>query len=233
MCGRYANARHDSDLLKDFQVASIVDEPEPPPSWNVTPTQEARVVLERLHDDLPDRQLRTLKWGLVPSWAKDLRIGSKLINARSETITEKPAFKRAASKRRCIIPADGYFEWMTVEDGSKKPAKIPMYLHGDGVLGFAGLYEIRPDVEDPERWLWTYTILTCTTQDALGHIHDRSPVIVPPDRLDDWLDPATTDLDQVRELVASIPPPVLQTYEVSTAVNSPKNNGPELVEPVG
>jgi putative SOS response-associated peptidase YedK len=174
-----------------------------------------------------------LRWGLVPSWAKDLKIGARLINARSETITEKPAFKRAASKRRCIIPADGYFEWMTVEDGSKKPAKIPMYLHGDGVLGFAGLFEIRPDVEDPERWLWTYTILTCTTQDALGHIHDRSPVIVPADRISDWLDPLTTDLDQVRELVASIPPPVLQTYEVSTAVNSPKNNGPELVEPVG
>jgi putative SOS response-associated peptidase YedK len=226
MCGRYANARHDGDLLKDFAVASVVDEP-PPPSWNIAPTQDARVVLERLHDSQPDRQLRTLKWGLVPAWAKDLRIGSKLINARSETITEKPAFKRAAAKRRCIIPADGYFEWMATEDG-----KTPMYLHGDGVLGFAGLYEIRPDVEDPDRFLWTYTILTCTTRDVLGHVHDRSPVIVPADLLGGWLDPGLTDLEQVRELVAAIPPPVLQTYEVSTEVNSPRNNGPELIAPV-
>jgi putative SOS response-associated peptidase YedK len=231
VCGRYSNARLDADLLKDFQVASVVDGP-PPPSWNIAPTREARVVLERLHDDQPDRQLRTLKWGLVPSWAKDLRIASKLINARSETITEKPAFKRAASKRRCIVPADGYFEWMQTEDGSGKPNKVPMYLHGDGVLGFAGLYEIRPDVEDPERFLWTYTILTCTTQDALGHIHDRSPVVVPPDLVDAWLDPTLTDLDRVRTLVEMIPAPVLQTYEVSTAVNSVRNDGPELIEPV-
>jgi putative SOS response-associated peptidase YedK len=226
MCGRYASIRSDSDLLRDFAVASVVDEP-PPPSWNVAPTQSARVVLERLVDDEPDRQLRTLRWGLVPSWAKDLRIGSKLINARSETITEKPAFKKAASKRRCLIPADGYYEWMQTDD-----AKVPMYLHGDGVLAFAGLYELRPDAEDPDRWLWTYTILTCTTQDALGYIHDRSPVVVPEDLQAAWLDPKLTDPATVRELVAAMPPPVLQTHEVSTEVNSPKNNGPQLIEPV-
>jgi putative SOS response-associated peptidase YedK len=225
VCGRYASIRSDSDLLRDFAIASVVDEP-PEPSWNVAPTQLSRVVLERLVDDEPDRQLRTLRWGLVPSWAKDLRIGSKLINARSETITDKPAFKRAAMKRRCIIPADGYFEWMET-DGPKQP----MYLHGDGVLAFAGLYELRPDAEeDPQRWLWTYTILTCTTQDALGHIHDRSPVIVPPDLQSAWLDPKLTDPETVRELVAAMPPPVLQAYQVSTEVNSPKNNGPHLIE---
>jgi putative SOS response-associated peptidase YedK len=230
MCGRYASTRHDSDLLRDFAVASIVDDP-PEPSWNVAPTQLARVVLERIVNDQPDRQLRTLKWGLVPSWAKDLRIGSKLINARSETILDKPAFKKAAVKRRCLIPADGYFEWMPIEDG-EKPKKQPMYLHGDGVLAFAGLYELRPDAEDLERWLWTYTILTCTTQDSLGHIHDRSPVIVPADLHSAWLDPTMTDPDTVRELLAQIPPPVLDTYEVSTEVNSPNNNGPQLIAPL-
>lgn len=230
MCGRYASTRHDSDLLREFEVASIVDDP-PEPSWNVAPTQLARVVLERVVNDKPDRQLRTLKWGLVPSWAKDLRIGSKLINARSETILDKPAFKKAAVKRRCIIPADGYFEWMPLDEGPK-PKKQPMYLHGDGVLGFAGLYELRPDAEDPERWLWTYTILTCTTQDALGHIHDRSPVIVPPDLVSAWLDPTMTDPTTVRDLLAQIPPPVLDAYEVSTEVNSPNNNGAQLIEPV-
>jgi putative SOS response-associated peptidase YedK len=227
MCGRYANSRHDGDLLRDFAVASVVDPP-PPPSWNVAPTDHARVVLERLVDDQPDRQLRTLRWGLVPSWAKDLRIGSKLINARSETITEKSAFKAAAARRRCLVPADGYYEWMATAEG-----KIPIYLHGEGVLGFAGLYELRPDLADPDQWLWTYTILTCTTQDALGHIHDRSPVVLPADLRSAWLDPTMTDPAAVRDLLASVPSPLLETYRVSTEVNSVRNNGPELIEPVG
>jgi putative SOS response-associated peptidase YedK len=226
VCGRYANSRHDGDLLKDFAIASVVD-PAPEPSWNVAPTQPARVVLERVVHDQPDRQLRTLKWGLVPPWAKDLKIASKLINARSETILEKPAFKKAAARRRCLVPADGYYEWMKTEDG-----KTPIYLHGDGVLAFAGLYEIRPDLEDPDRFLWTYTILTCTTQDALGHIHDRSPVVLPPDLIGPWLNPTLTSPDTVRELLAAVPSPLLQTYEVSKAVNSAANNGPELIVPV-
>ncbi|HWC33857.1 MAG TPA: SOS response-associated peptidase [Mycobacteriales bacterium] len=227
MCGRYANARHDGDLLRDFEVSSVVDDP-PAPSWNIAPTDPGRVVLERIVNDAPDRQLRTLKWGLVPWWAKDPKIGSKQINARSETVTTKPAFKAAAAKRRCIVPADGYYEWMVAEDG-----KHPMYLHGDRVLGFAGLYEIWRDPGDSEHFLWTYTILTCTAEDELGHIHDRSPVIVPVELRDAWLDPAMTDPAVVRDLVAAMPAPRLHAYEVSTAVNSVRNNGAALIEPVG
>jgi putative SOS response-associated peptidase YedK len=187
----------------------------------------ARIVLERVVNDQPDRQLRTLRWGLVPSWAKDLRIGAKFVNARSETITEKSAFKIAASRRRCLVPADGYYEWMVTDDG-----KVPMYLHGDSPLGLAGLYEIRRDIEDPDQWLWTYTILTCTTQDALGHVHDRSPIVVPADLRSGWLDPTMTDPATVRDLVAAMPPPVLDTYEVSKEVNSARNDGPQLIEPL-
>jgi putative SOS response-associated peptidase YedK len=227
VCGRYANSRHDGDLLKDFMVASIVDEP-PEPSWNLAPTDPARIVLERIVNDAPDRQLRTLKWGLVPAWAKDAKIASRLINARVETVTEKPAFKRAAERRRCIVPADGYYEWMVTDDGKKQP----IYLHDDGGLAFAGLYEIRPDFNDPEQWLWTYTIITCTTQDALGYIHDRSPVILPPELRDAWLDPTTTDLATVRHLLASVPDPRLETYPVSTEVNSVRNNGPQLIDAI-
>jgi putative SOS response-associated peptidase YedK len=226
VCGRYANSRHDGDLLRDFQVSSVVD-PAPEPSWNVAPTDPGRVVLERLVDERPDRQLRTLKWGLVPSWAKDLKIASKLINARMETVTEKPAFRRAAERRRCLVPADGYYEWMKSAAG-----KTPIYLHGEGVLSFAGLYEIRRDLLDPDQWLWTYTIVTCTAADSLGHIHDRSPVVVPPDLRDAWLDPGLTDAETVRGLLDSMPPPRLDTYEVSTEVNSVRNNGPQLIEPV-
>jgi putative SOS response-associated peptidase YedK len=125
------------------------------------------------------------------------------------------------------VPADGYYEWMKTDD-----RKIPIYLHGDGVLGFAGLYEIWRDPKDEDDWVWSYTIITCTTQDALGHVHDRSPVVVPPDLQAAWLDPGLTDRETVRELLDAVPPPVLDTYEVSTAVNSVRNNGPELVEPV-
>lgn len=226
MCGRYANSRHDGDLLREFAVSSVVGEP-PEPSWNVAPTDQARVVLERLVDDRPDRQLRTLRWGLVPTWATDERIGAKLINGRSETITEKPAFKTAAARRRCIVPADGYFEWEASQHG-----KLPSYLHGDGPLGFAGLYEVRRAIEHPDEWLWTYTVLTCTAQDSVGHIHDRSPVVLPPDLVDTWLDPHLTDPEVVRELLAAVPPPMLVAYPVSTEVNSVRNNGPQLVEQV-
>jgi putative SOS response-associated peptidase YedK len=183
-------------------------------------------VLERLVDDLPDRQLRTLKWGLVPFWAKDARIAAKHINARSETFTTKPAFKSAAARHRCIVPADGYYEWMVAADG-----KHPMYLYGDGVLGFAGLYESRRDFDDPERWLRTYTILTRPATDELGHIHDRSPVVVPLELIDAWLDPTMTDPEVARDLVDAMPAPRLHAYEVSNAVNSVRNNGPALIEP--
>jgi hypothetical protein len=121
-----------------------------------------------------------------------------------------------------------------VQPGSK--AKVPYFLHGDDVLAFAGLYELRPDPELPEdhpdRWLWTYTILTTTASDALGHVHDRTPVLLSPELRDDWLDPANTDLVDVRSLLEAVPEPRLQLYAVSTAVNSPKNNGPELLERV-
>jgi putative SOS response-associated peptidase YedK len=237
MCGRYVNSRLDADIASAFQVDEVVGD-ELPPSWNIAPTQQARVVLERAPrettDAEPVRQLRTIRWGLVPSWAKDTKIGSRMVNARSETVTEKSAFKAAAARRRCIVPADGYYEW------HKKPGtktKVPYFLHRDDeILGFAGLYELRPDpdlpVDHPDRWLWTYTILTTTASDTLGHVHDRSPVLIPTDLRDDWLNPALTDLGEVRSLLDSVPEPRLEPYPVGTAVNSPKNNGPELIKPV-
>lgn len=164
MCGRYASTTTDKELRSLFDVAESVG-PEVPPSYNVAPTRQVRVVLERAPRREPragaERQLRTAKWGLVPAWSKDPKIGSRLINARSETITEKPSFRSAAAKRRCIIPADGYFEWMKDAEGKK----IPYFLHGDDpVLAMAGLYELWPDPskaeDDPDRWLWTTTVLT-------------------------------------------------------------------------
>lgn len=226
MCGRYASTRSDDDLSSLFDAVVRLGDP-PEPSYNVAPTDPVRIVLDR--DD--DRQLRTVRWGLVPSWAKDKKIASRLINARSETVTEKPAFRKAAATRRCLIPADGYYEWE-----KREGAKVPHFLHTDGVLAMAGLYELWPDPalddDDPNKWFWSTTVLTTTATDTLGHIHDRSPVVVPDDLWSAWLDPGLTDLAGVADLLQSIPEPHLTPYEVSTAVNSVRNNGPELVAPV-
>ena len=144
MCGRYSAARPDEDIAREFTVESVVGE-QPAPSWNVAPTQTARIVLERAprgeEDGEVQRTLRSARWGLIPSWAKDAKIGSRLINARSETITEKPSFKAAAARRRCVVPADGYYEWEKI-DGRK----VPHFFHRDDeVLSFAGLYELWPN----------------------------------------------------------------------------------------
>lgn len=242
MCGRYASFRRDQEIADAFDVTQVVGE-ELPPSWNVAPTHDVRVVLERAQRPSeaagaeasgppePARQLRTVRWGLVPSWAKDATIGSRLINARSETITQKPAFKAAASRRRCIVPADGYYEWQKTPGG-----KQPYFLHGDGPLAFAGLYELWPDPnlpdDHPMKWRWTTTILTTRAADTFGHIHDRTPLLVPADLLDAWLDPRLTDPREVRDLVAAIPEPHLEPRPVGKAVGQVANNGPELIEPI-
>ncbi|UNX55222.1 SOS response-associated peptidase [Georgenia sp. TF02-10] len=233
MCGRYAASRRDADLVSAFAVEDVVGE-ELPPSWNVAPTDAVRVVLERGSETAPPRrQLRTTRWGLVPSWAKDPSGAARLINARSETVTEKPAFKAAAARRRCLVPADGYYEWQKLPGGRKQP----YFLHADDTpLTMAGLYELWPDPaldpDDPHRWRWTCTVLTTRATDALGHVHDRSPLLVPADLQDDWLDPGLTDPAQIRSLVAAMPEPVLTPRPVGAAVGNVNNDGPGLVEPV-
>ncbi|MBT2523222.1 SOS response-associated peptidase [Arthrobacter sp. ISL-28] len=232
MCGRYVMAKPSSDLLSHFG-AEEVEGHMPPPSFNVAPTRDVPIVTEHLAEDTLERRLVIARWGLVPSWAKDIKIGSKMINARSETILEKPSFRNAAVKRRALVPAEGYYEWEKTDDGKK----IPIYLHPgkDDLLAFAGLYEWWPDPslpeDDPGRWLLSCTILTTTAHDSLGHVHDRSPVIVPADMYADWLDPGTTDKADIQQLLDAMPEPVLTPRVVSDRVNSVRNDGPELIEP--
>jgi putative SOS response-associated peptidase YedK len=183
------------------------------------------------------RELRVVRWGLVPSWAKDISIGSRMINARAETVASKPAFRRAFARHRCLIPADGYYEWMKVGDPAH-PRKQPYFIHraDGGVLAFAGLYELwrdrsRPD-EDPGDWLWTATIITTQAADEVGQIHDRMPMVIDPARWADWLDPASTDAGALHDLLAPAVTAHLASYPVSTEVNSVRNNGPQLIEPV-
>ena len=225
-------SRATGDLLSYFDAKEVEGSP-PPPSWNVAPTQDVPIITEKLHNDESDRRLMIARWGLVPSWAKDIKIGSKLINARSETILDKPSFRKAAITRRALIPAEGYYEWQKTEHGKK----IPNYLYSekDALLAFAGLYEFWPDPalpeDDPAKWLLSCTVLTTTAHDTLGHVHDRAPVIIPPDMFADWLDPGIRAKVKVQELLDSVPEPVLTPRIVSDRVNSVRNNGPELVEP--
>ncbi|GAA1985706.1 SOS response-associated peptidase [Catenulispora subtropica] len=250
MCGRYVLRTDPSQLAGQLgitqpemfeQVAENFE-----PNYNVAPTDQVVAAIERHPRDAEPgseavRKLREVRWGLVPSWAKDRKIGQKMFNARIESVTEKASFKRAFMKRRCIIPADGYYEWY--KPAGPKPVKQPFFIHdGSGdALALAGLYELwrDPEVEDkedPAAWLWSATILTTTSVGGLYRIHDRMPVIVPRAHYDAWLDPdygsGEGEAEALLNLLDAGRDPGLETYAVSTAVNSVKNNGPELVVPV-
>ncbi len=245
MCGRYASSRKPEDLAEEFEIdrAKVSETVAAPlePDWNVAPTKQVYAVLDRpAGEEAPvERQLRVLRWGLVPFWAKDPSIGNRMINARMETVTEKPAFRRAFAKRRCLLPADGYYEWYATEQRTKagKPLKQPFYIHpADGsVMAMAGLYEIWRDPtrndDDPERFRWTCTVLTTTAEDAVGHIHDRMPLLVERDRRAQWLDPGV-DVDRARALLVPAAPGRLGAFPVSTQVNNVRHNGPELAQPL-
>ena len=223
MCGRYAATKNQGDLVEEFEVevdatgeparAVMTHQQNPPagqPDYNVAPTKQAPVVLSRPprgSDDgaAPVRQLRLLNWGLVPSWAKDVKVGNRMINARADSVLEKPAFKRAAKSRRCLVPAEGWYEWQkspTEMDAKGKPRKQPFYTHrADGdVMAFAGLYEFWrdkaiEDPDDPEAWLTSFTIITTDAEPGLDRIHDRQPLVLERSDWAAWLDPETDEDD--------------------------------------
>lgn len=239
--------------MEEFEIRTP-NLPHLEPDWNVAPTKEVYGVVERPlgGDQAPDgdceRQLRVLTWGLVPFWAKDPSVGTRMINARMETVAQKPAYRRAFEKRRTILPADGYFEWYPIEEPSRagkpesrpkrKPRKQPYFIcPKDGsVLAMAGLYEIWRDPikaeDDPTRFLWTCTVLTTSAEDSLGHIHDRMPLMLRPDRYDEWLDPRQHTKDELLALLEPAAPGRLEAFPVSTLVSNVRNNGPELVTPL-
>ncbi len=188
----------------------------------------------------PLRYLRLLTWGLVPSWAKDRSVGSRMINARAESLLDKPAFRRAALSRRCLVPADGWYEWQkspTERDAKGRPRKQPFFIRpfAEGPIAFAGLYEFWRDpalhADDPAAWLTTYTIVTADAEPGLDSIHDRMPLVLPQDRWEAWLDPDLRDPDAVRALLEPPVPGRFCPTPVTTRVNAVGNNGPELLEP--
>jgi putative SOS response-associated peptidase YedK len=259
MCGRFASARKRQELLEEFGVErDRVTEPLRP-DYNVAPTKPVYAVLSRGPrggqpagtsppgqaaggDGSPGeeevaRELRVVRWGLVPSWAKDPSIGSRLINARAETVDSKPAFRRAFTRRRCLLPADGFYEWVSVTEQGKT-RKQPYYIHpaDGGVLAFAGLYELWRDKsypdDHPQAWLWTAVIITTTAEDDIGHIHDRMPMVIDRGLWGDWLDPVQGDAAALHALLRPAVAGKLESYPVSRAVNAVRNNGPDLIRPI-
>ncbi|SFF91011.1 Putative SOS response-associated peptidase YedK [Actinacidiphila alni] len=239
MCGRYVSTRQPDDLATLFHAEVPPAEQALPPSWNIAPTQDVRAVIERVDRDTGEirRTLRAVRWGLVPSWAKDPAIGTKMINARVETVHEKPAYRRPFAKRRCLLPADGFYEWDRVpaRDG-RKAYRQPYYIHpeDDGVMALAGLYEFwkHPDSDDGESWLITCTIITTEATDAAGRVHPRMPLTIAEKDADAWLDPAVEDPDRIRKLLADPTARPLDARPVSTQVNRPGPDSPGLLDAV-
>lgn len=245
MCGRYVSTRSPQDLAQVFHVTEWPTTEALAPNWNVAPTDDVWAVLERTprHDGgraAPVRELRPLRWGLVPSWAKDTKTGARLINARVETVHEKPAYRRAFLKRRCLLPADGFYEWQPGKDpAAGKARKQPYFVHpeDDQVMALAGLYEYWRDPavtqdDDPAAWLMTCTIITTEATDAAGRVHPRMPLALTEDHYEAWLDPAHQDPDELRALLGQPAGGHLDARPVSTAVNDVRNNGPQLLDPV-
>jgi len=223
MCGRYADFLTDQELADAFSIAMAADDDRLlPPSFNVAPTQRVRVV--RPSD--AGLTLDVAAWGLVPSWAKDPSIGSRIINARLETVAEKPSFRTAFAKRRCIVPASGYYEWQAGPDG-----KRPFYIHpaDDAVLAFAGLLEAWRRSPDDD-WLITCAILTTAARGPMTEIHDRQPVMMRTDAWVAWLDTASTK--DTLFAAADADAPELAWHEVGKAVGNVRNNSPELTQAV-
>lgn len=221
MCGRF-DLHLPRELLAEIFGINIVQDIKP--RYNIAPTQQVAVI--RITPD-GIKHLDSLKWGLIPSWAKDPHIGSRMINARSETVDFKPAFRTALKHRRCIIPANGFYEWREV--GSKKH---PLYvkLRDESPMMFAGLwaYWKSPEYEVIE----SCTILTTTTNELIKPLHDRMPVILEPKDIDLWLEPNVTDPEQLKPLFKPYPSELMEMYPVSDLVNSPRNDTPDLINPL-
>jgi len=218
MCGRYTLATPVNVLVEQFEIdeypSSITS------SYNIAPTQEVPAVIA----EEEKRKLEMLRWGLVPAWADDPGIGNRMINARSETVAEKPSFRQAFKQRRCLVLSDGFYEWQQTSDG-----KQPYYIHmKDGSpFAFAGLWESWRNGEE----IRSCTIITTEANELVGEIHNRMPVILPAGDYDLWLDPELEEREALTSLLGPYPSGDMEAYPVSRRVNRPSNNTPECIEP--
>jgi putative SOS response-associated peptidase YedK len=236
MCGRFTAATQPSLLAEQFRAEPVGVESHQP-SWNVAPASDI-LVIQASSDGA--RQLRTLRWGLVPKWAKEPSARNQMINLRADTARSKPTFSRLLARQRCIIPVDGFYEWQDMGKGKKKQ---PIYVTArqPQPLALAGLWETWRDksgaadgqhAATSDDRLWTCTILTTTPNKLMASVHHRMPVILPPETWDTWLDSANADTEALGALLIPAPDDLLQLWPVDAAVNSPRNNHPELLRPL-
>jgi putative SOS response-associated peptidase YedK len=227
VCGRYVSVSSPSLLAAHFGAEEVRTE-DVEANYNVTPRAEVPIVAVSRGVRVLDR----VRWGLVPFWAKDLSIGDKLINARAETVATKPAYRRAFERRRCIIPADGFYEWRA-EEGSKQRQPFFIRRRDGEPLAFAGVWEAwyDPNVDAPTR-LRSCAIVTTIANEELAPLHHRMPVVLPAPVWGEWLDPRRNDVASAQRLCAPLPDGELVFHPVSKLVNKPDNNGPELLDEV-
>jgi len=224
MCGRFTLRAPASVIAEQF---SLFEAPWWKPRFNIAPTQPVPVVRITPQQAEPQRQFVLLHWGLVPSWANDPAIGNRMINARAETAADKPSFRTALRRRRCLVVADGFYEWQTV--GKRRQ---PMFIHlrDDRPMGFAGLWESWEGANHSA--LESCTILTTEANDLVRPIHDRMPAIVAPEEYERWLDPAVQKPEPIMPLLRPYPSEPLEAYAVSTQVNSPVRDDERCLERV-
>jgi putative SOS response-associated peptidase YedK len=221
MCGRF-NLRASPALLAE--IFQLLREPDLQPRYNIAPTQSVAVI----RPAQGGRELSMLHWGLIPSWAKDPKIGARMINARADTVATKPAFRAAFKQRRCLIPATGFYEWKKLADGTKQPYQIG--LRDGQPFAFAGLWESwKGEGEQP---LESCTIITGQANALMRDVHDRMPVILDEEDYDRWLDPRQKDVAALESLLVPYPADRMRLYPISTVVNNPRNERAECIEPL-
>jgi len=219
MCGRFNFLTHKKAIAERFGVKKF--EMDLVPRYNIAPTQQVAVIIQD-----PEPRVVGMRWGLIPFWAKDPKIGNKMINARSETIDTKRVFSHSFKKKRCLIPATGFYEWQKTKDG-KRPMHIR--LQSKDPFAFAGIYSHWK--APTETIIMSCSILTTQPNDLLKPIHDRMPVILDVDQEDAWLDSANDDIDALKRMLDPFPSNLMEVYEVSTYVNNARNDGPQCTQP--
>lgn len=224
MCGRFTLTASIDEILNRFDVEAFLQEEGYLPSYNVAPSQSVLAII----NNGSINKMGYLRWGLIPPWAKDISIGYKMINARAETLIEKPSFRTAYQKKRCLIIADSFYEWKRLDPKTKTPMRIK--LRSDNLFAMAGIWE---QWKTPEgKSIFSCTVITTAPNELMKEIHDRMPVILKPEDEKIWLDPSITDPSFLNLYLKPLDSDLMEAYEVSSLVNSPKNNSVELIQKI-
>jgi putative SOS response-associated peptidase YedK len=224
MCGRFTLTATVDQLIDRFDVEFFLEQEEYLPSYNVAPSQSVLAVI----NNGSHKRMGFLRWGLIPPWAKDMSIGYKMINARAETLSEKPSFRNAYKNKRCLIVADSFYEWKRIDSKTKTPMRIK--LKSDELFAMAGLWESWKSPEG--KTIYSCSVITTQPNELVQDIHDRMPVILKPEDEKNWLDPSISDTSKLQPLLKPLEPSLMEAYEVSPLVNSPKNNSIQLIQKI-